>query len=59
MNRWQRPLYQPNQPLGQDGQRVTACKEHRALAKQAAKEGMVRWSMLQACMTGLKSCLTG
>lgn len=41
MNRWQRPLYQPNLPLGQDGQRVTACKEHRALAKQAAKEGMV------------------
>jgi beta-glucosidase len=41
MQKWQRVLYQPNLPLGKDGKRVTACKEHRELSKQAAKEGMV------------------
>ena len=41
MGKWQRVLYQPNLPLGKDGRRVTACKEHIELSKEAAKEGMV------------------
>lgn len=41
MGKWQRSLYQPNLPLGDNGERVTACKEHRELSKHAAKEGMV------------------
>lgn len=39
MTKWQRALYQPNLPLGKE--RVTACKKHRELSKEAAKEGMV------------------
>ena len=41
MQKWQRVMYQPNLPLGEDGERVTACKAHRELSKNAAKEGMV------------------
>ncbi len=41
MSRWQRVLYQPGIPLGEDGRRVTDCKAHRQLSKEAAKEGMV------------------
>ena len=41
MVKWQRVLYQPNLPLGKDGERVTACRAHRELSKEAAKEGMV------------------
>lgn len=41
MNKWARLLYQPNLPLGEEGKRVTGCKEHIALSKEAAKEGMV------------------
>lgn len=41
MNKWQRIKYQPNVPLGEKGEKVTACKEHRELSKNAAKEGMV------------------
>lgn len=41
MGRWQRVLYHPNLPLGKDGKRVTACKEHIELSKLAAKEAMV------------------
>ena len=41
MGKWQRALYQPNLPLGKNGERVTACSEHIALSKEAAKEGMV------------------
>ena len=41
MQKWRRLLYQPNLPLGADGQRVTAGPEHIALSKNAAKEGMV------------------
>lgn len=41
MNRWARALYQPVLPLGEDGKRVTASREHILLSKQAAKEGMV------------------
>ncbi len=41
MKRWTRSWYQPVLPLGKDGKRITACKEHIALSKEAAKEGMV------------------
>jgi len=41
MSKWQRVYYQPNLPLGEDGTKVTACKEHIELSKEAAKEGMV------------------
>ena len=41
MERWARAKYQPVLPLGRDGQKVTACKEHIELSKEAAKEGMV------------------
>lgn len=40
MNKWTRVLYQPNRPLKEDGY-VTASKEHIALSKEAAGEGMV------------------
>lgn len=40
MERWIRARYQPNLPL--DGNsRVTACRPHIALSRQAAREGMV------------------
>ena len=39
--RWVRALYQPVLPLGKNGRRVTACEEHIALSKEAAREGMV------------------
>ena len=41
MGKWQRSLYQPNLPLGDNGERVTASKEHRELSRKAALEGMV------------------
>lgn len=41
MNKWARLLYQPNLPLGEEGKRVTGCKEHITLSKEVAKEGMV------------------
>ena len=41
MKKWRRILYYPNLPLGENGQRVTACPEHIELSKNAAKEGMV------------------
>lgn len=41
MGKWQRAFFQPNLPLGENGRRVTACKEHISLSKNAAKEGMV------------------
>lgn len=41
MRKWARALFQPMLPLGEDGKRVTASKEHILLSKEAAKEGMV------------------
>ena len=38
MNKWQRVRFQPNLPLGENGERVTASKAHRELSKNAAKE---------------------
>ncbi len=40
MEKWTRVMYQPNLPL-REGEHVTASKEHIALSKEAAKEGMV------------------
>ena len=39
--KWQRIKYMPGTGIGKDGQRVTAGKEHIAIARQAACEGMV------------------
>lgn len=41
MNRWTRIMYQPNTPVGNNGEKVTASKEHIALSLSAAQEGMV------------------
>ena len=41
MQKWARALYQPMIPLGKDGKRITAGKEHIRLSREAAKEGMV------------------
>jgi beta-glucosidase len=41
MAKWQRIKYQPGTGLGENGLRITACKEHRELSKKAAAEGMV------------------
>ncbi len=41
MKKWTRANYQPSLPLGRNGERVTACAEHIALSKRAAREGMV------------------
>lgn len=41
MQKWTRVMYQPNIALGENGGKVTACKAHIALSKEAAKEGMV------------------
>ena len=41
MDRWIRARFQPGIPLGKDGRRVTAGSEHIALARRAAREGMV------------------
>lgn len=39
--KWQRMFYQPVLPLGEDGKRVTGCKEHVELSRKAASEGMI------------------
>ena len=41
MEKWIRARYLPGIPLGRDGRRVTAGKEHIALSRRAAREGMV------------------
>ena len=41
MNKFARFRYQPCIPLGKDGKCVTASKEHIALSREAACEGMV------------------
>ena len=40
-NRWNRLRYTPVLPLGRDGRRATASKEHLELSRAAASEGMV------------------
>lgn len=41
MKKWSRIRFCPNLPLGENGRRVTGCKEHIELSKNAAKEGMI------------------
>lgn len=41
MEQWTRFFYQPSLPIGRDGKRVTGSKEHIALSREAAAEGMV------------------
>ena len=41
MERWIRARFMPGLPLGKDGRRVTAGKDHIALSRRAAREGMV------------------
>lgn len=41
MQKWTRVMYQPNLPLGENGEKVTASSKHIALSKEAAKEGIV------------------
>ena len=38
---WQRAVYTPVLPLGEDGRRITACKEHLDLALKTAQEGQI------------------
>lgn len=40
MEKWIRARYLPGLPLGKDGRRVTAGKEHIALSRRAAREDM-------------------
>ncbi len=39
--RWQRALYTPALPLGEDGRRVTGSEKHVSKSLEAAREGMV------------------
>jgi len=41
MEKWTRSFYQPVLPMGRDGKKITACGEHIALSRKAAREGMV------------------
>nr|MBQ8253844.1 glycoside hydrolase family 3 C-terminal domain-containing protein [Lachnospiraceae bacterium] len=41
MQKWVRAKFLPSLGLGENGQRVTGCKEHIALSRKAASEGMV------------------
>lgn len=62
MGKWQRSFFQPNLPLGKNGERVTACREHIALSKAAAKEGMVLLKNEESTLpfaTGTKLALFG
>ncbi len=62
MNKWQRVMYQPNLPIGENGEKVTSSKAHRELSKNAAKEGMVLLKNNQNVLplkTGAKVALFG
>ena len=39
--KWQRIQFMPGHGVGPNGRRVTGCKEHIALSRKAAAEGMV------------------
>lgn len=41
MSKWQRYKFMPVRPLGEDGKIVTGSKEHIALSRKVAAEGMV------------------
>lgn len=62
MERWIRAKYQPVLPLGADGSRVTECKTHIELSKEAAREGMVllkNEGNILPLKTGVKVALFG
>ncbi len=50
MGKWQRHLYQPVLPLGEDGRRVTGSEAHIALSRRAAGEGMVLLKNEKDCL---------
>lgn len=50
MGKWARVQFHPATPIGKDGMRVTASKEHIMLSKQAAQEGMVLLKNEEACL---------
>lgn len=62
MGKWQRFLYQPVLPLGEDGRRVTGSEEHIRLSRRAAGEGMVLLKNQNDCLPlarGAKVALFG
>ena len=62
MGKWQRHLYQPVLPLGEDGRRVTGSEAHIALSRRAAGEGMVLLKNEKECLplaAGAKVALFG
>ncbi|MCM1569452.1 MAG: glycoside hydrolase family 3 C-terminal domain-containing protein [Roseburia sp.] len=50
MQKWARVQFQPGTGLGEDGKRVTASKEHIALSREAAEEGMVLLKNTDKCL---------
>lgn len=62
MGKWQRSFYHPGIGLGEEGRRVTGCKEHIALSRKAAGEGMVLLKNENQCLPlkkGAKVALFG
>ena len=41
MDKWARINYQPCLPLGDNNSRITGCKRHIELSREAAQEGIV------------------
>lgn len=56
MEKWSRLKYQPGTPLGKNGMRATAGREHIELSEQAAEEGMVLLKNENQCLPLQKGC---